>query len=159
MKIETAIKKAREREGLTQSQVGKILNYSRQQVSGMENSNKNKRKLGIEDFEKYLKNLDDPVLYLQAINYITDKTYGLEEIKEDEDHPAAQYFKFNVAVQEIIQLINSYPLVDKNVDKNNVTEVLEGLVNLTNAAMRFAAVVSRFYNIKIPKIKSSKNKL
>lgn len=132
---------------MTQERLGEKMSYSRQQISKMVYEPSDKRPIKVEDLITILETLDDQVLYLQAIYFITSGIYGVEDIKRDEKHPASQYFAFNKSIQNVLDALRRYPLIDNKIDKKNVTEVLDTLIELSRVTMKFIATISEFYNI------------
>lgn len=150
------IRAYREQKGLTQEEYCKYYRVSRKTLSAIENGD---RDIGVNRLQAVIKELNDPRLYLEAINELTGGVFAVNWLDGDsiDLHRSSVKEKVIEELQEALEAINltkiyKYPSRCTDDEIKIIIESLNEVVDVFNAAGIYIAVLCDNYGLDVREV-------
>lgn len=162
--IGNAIKEAREEKGLTQKCLGEASCLSGKTISAIETS---RRRVTPENLKLICRKLDNPMVYIEAINEVCGDVFSLQWLDGDaaDLHRSSVKEKVMEELKEAIESIHltkvyNMPKTCKNEDLKLVLKSIQDTIDVYKGSAIYIAVMCREYGLDIKEMfKIQKQKL
>lgn len=162
--IGAAIKEAREIKGITQDELARQSFLSNKTISAIETGRRN---VTLDNLETICKELEDPRVYLEALNQVCDGVFSIQWLNGEaaDLHRASVKEKIIEELSEAIRAINlakiyKSPKSCSDEDIAVIKKSISETIDVYSASAIYIAVICREYSISIKEMfQNQRNKL